>query len=160
MDAPSAAPWLLLAALLGYFGYRAWKRASTNHPDVRALQTTARKFADGFADRHPTDERAQTFRKRVYETRFERSVLRAGYSVNKGERIAICIDDGLTNEATFVLLHELAHVYSDDWGHTDTYWSNFAMLLREAGAMGIWTHVDYEREPNDVCGDAIEFTPM
>ena len=79
------------------------------------------------------------------------------YSVNKGEKIIICIrqKDGAfvdKNTIVYVAVHELGHLMTKDVGHTDTFWNNFKLLLNEAMDMGLYTKTDYSADPQDYCG--------
>ena len=86
------------------------------------------------------------------------------YSVNKGERISICvrqedntfIDD---NIIIFVFIHELAHVMTEEVGHTKKFWDNMAYLLEKGEQIGIYVPEDYSKQPVDYCGMEINSTP-
>ena len=54
------------------------------------------------------------------------------YSENKGEKIAFCLNETKTGNKlidmetlTFVAIHELSHVMSNDIGHGDEFWVKF-----------------------------------
>lgn len=86
------------------------------------------------------------------------------YSVNKGEKISICIrskDNVMVDDNTvlFVVIHELAHVMTDEIGHTPLFWSNMKYLLEEAERIGIYKPINYEKEPVQYCGMEINTTP-
>jgi predicted metal-dependent hydrolase len=81
------------------------------------------------------------------------------YSVNKGEQIVMCLRsrDGSErlakkNTLLYVMIHELAHLMTEDIGHTDTFWKNFKKLLKEAVALKIYRKVDYSKRPERYCG--------
>ncbi|PNH02725.1 hypothetical protein TSOC_011278 [Tetrabaena socialis] len=79
------------------------------------------------------------------------------YSINKGERIVMCIRqrDGTfvdPNVLIYVAVHELGHIMTTDVGHTPAFWSNFRFLLREAIEIGLYHHVDFGTKPSDYCG--------
>ena len=86
------------------------------------------------------------------------------YSVNKGEKISICIrhingqfiDD---NTVMFVVIHELAHVMTKEVGHTKMFWDNMKYLLEEGNRLGIYIPVNYKTSPIDYCGMTINSTP-
>lgn len=88
------------------------------------------------------------------------------YSVNKGEKIVICLRNKDTDELIkintlmFVSLHELAHVMTKSVGHTEEFWDNFRYLLKKAIKIGIFKHVDYSKEPEPYCGIKITDTPL
>lgn len=79
------------------------------------------------------------------------------YSINKGERIVMCIRQRNgsfvdANVLVYVAVHELAHLMTMDVGHTPAFWSNFRFLLREAIEIGIYSKVDFNSKPSDYCG--------
>eukprot|EP00798_Chlamydomonas_sp_ICE-L_P012895 gene12895-biopygen12850 len=56
------------------------------------------------------------------------------YSVNKGEKIVLCLrqrDHELVEEniLMYVAIHELVHLATDEVGHTPKFWSNFKWIL-------------------------------
>lgn len=82
------------------------------------------------------------------------------YSVNKGEKLVICVrqkDNTFvdTNVLLYVAIHELAHLMTKGMGHTGVFWDNFRFLLREAIEIGVYTKVDYGRQPKRYCGITI-----
>ena len=89
------------------------------------------------------------------------------YSENKGEKIIVCIrekrkpypfvDD---NTVMFVILHELAHLMTTTIGHTPEFWTNFKRILHDASAAGVYTPVNYSKNPVSYCGMTITDTPM
>jgi len=89
------------------------------------------------------------------------------YSVNKGEQIVFCLRsrDGKdklvdVNTLMYVSVHELAHLMTQEIGHTETFWKNFKRLLTEAVAMQLYTKVDYSRKPMEYCGITITSTVL
>lgn len=79
------------------------------------------------------------------------------YSVNKGEKIIICIRQKNgefvdKNTIMYVATHELGHLMTKEIGHTDTFWSNFKFLLNEAMSIGLYSKTDYASNPKDYCG--------
>jgi len=79
------------------------------------------------------------------------------YSINKGEKIIMCIrhsDDSMVKKNTvmYVAIHELAHLMTEDVGHTDTFWANFKFILSHAESMGLYSKVDYATKPEEYCG--------
>ena len=88
------------------------------------------------------------------------------YSVNKGDELSICIRDKDTDEfidqntIIFVAIHELAHIMTDETGHTPKFWNNMKYLLLEASSIGIYSPVDYSNNPVMYCGMQIDSSPL
>lgn len=89
------------------------------------------------------------------------------YSENKGETIVVCLRDKRPpypfvdeNTVMFVLLHEMAHLMTTTIGHTPEFWTNFKRILQDAVQVGIYTPVNYAREPTPYCGMMITDTPI
>lgn len=89
------------------------------------------------------------------------------YSVNKGEQIVFCLRsrDGKdklvdSNTLAYVAIHELGHLMTAEVGHTDKFWANFKQLLMEAVAIGVYTKIDYSKNPVEYCGIQISSTVL
>lgn len=85
------------------------------------------------------------------------------YSVNKGEKIVFCLRarDGTKkleplNMMMFVAIHELAHIGTDDVGHTPVFWANFKWLLEYAIDIGIYAKQDFAKAPQEYCGMTVK----
>ena len=114
--------------------------------------------------------RVRTFLKRSESTTIQESykddLSATSYSVNKGENIVLCLRSRnsaqLIDENTlfYVVLHELAHVMSDEVGHTQEFGQNFQFLLTNAIKYKLWTFVDYRRHPVEYCGTGLTITPI
>lgn len=80
------------------------------------------------------------------------------YSVNKGEKIILCLRQKGSNEfvdknvVMYVTVHELAHLMTEEVGHTESFWDNFRFILTEAVKIGLYKKVDYSKEPAKYCG--------
>jgi hypothetical protein len=89
------------------------------------------------------------------------------YSINKGEQIYMCLrqrsgpDESLVDEnvMTFVAIHELGHVCTESIGHGPDFWNNFAWLLKEAEAIGLYRYTDFQAHPVSYCGVYITDSP-
>jgi len=86
------------------------------------------------------------------------------YSVNKGEKLSICIrkkDNTFIDDNTilFVVIHELAHIMTEEIGHTPLFWENMRFLLEKAKEEGIYKPINYVKEPVQYCGMEINTTP-
>ena len=119
---------------------------------------------------HPEDPRVKKLvegfnPKKINET-LPTSELTA-YSENKGEKIAFCLNrtkNSTTlidiNTLTFVALHELSHVMTTSIGHKQEFWQNFKFLLENAKAAGVYSPVDYKKNPQSYCGMTINDNPL
>jgi len=74
-----------------------------------------------------------------------------GSNVNKGYEIYICLDGNDVNSATYVLLHELAHMSVSEYDHSTGYWENFKKIKELAIQHGIYT----KKGTRNYCGDVI-----
>ena len=81
------------------------------------------------------------------------------YSVNKGERIILCIrqkdkTDSFVdkNVILYVAIHELAHLATESVGHDQAFWDNFKFILNEAVDIGVYIKVDFASKPSPYCG--------
>lgn len=89
------------------------------------------------------------------------------YSVNKGEKVHLCLrqregpNETLVNEniMVFVSLHEMAHVITPSLGHGPDFWNNFAWLLKQAEERGIYSYQDFKAHPVAYCGLNITDSP-
>ena len=83
------------------------------------------------------------------------------YSVNKGEKIVMCLRQPKTdafvdlNVLVYVAIHELGHLMTDEIGHTPVFWANFKRLAAEALQIGVYKKVDFEHKPEPYCGISI-----
>ena len=90
------------------------------------------------------------------------------YSVNKGEKIHLCLRQREGNNETlvsenvmvFVALHEMAHVITPSLGHGPDFWNNFAWLLKHAEELGIYKYQDFKGHPVSYCGLHITDSPV
>lgn len=112
-------------------------------------------------DEFPDDPRVEFLKSNYNSNELSESVKDekyTSYSVNK-EKILFCliardengqlIDD---NTLTYVGVHELAHLATDQIGHTDTFWDNFKWLLTIARDNGLYYYEDYAKYPKPYCG--------
>ena len=89
------------------------------------------------------------------------------YSVNKGEKVHLCLrqregnSEDLVNEniMVFVSLHEMAHVITPSLGHGPDFWNNFAWLLKQAEEIKIYEYQDFKAHPVSYCGLSITDSP-
>ncbi len=98
----------------------------------------------------------------------ERSGGDTSYVIDKGDVFAMCLRDPTKNnkidekmnDLIFVLLHEIAHLGTDSWGHDESFWNNFKFILQEAVEAGIYKSVNYKKVGSPYCGIVITYSPL
>ena len=128
-----------------------------------------KKLVKHMAQKYPDEERVKRLvkgfnPKKVMET-LPTSEYTA-YSENKGEKLAFCLtkkkNEGNMiepNTLTFVSIHEVAHIMTKSVGHDKEFWDNFKFLLENAKEIGIYSPVDYAKNPTEYCGMDITDNP-
>lgn len=90
-----------------------------------------------------------------------------GFVVNKTAAMQLCltkdpagndIDD--LNMASFVLVHEIAHLGAIAYDHSAEFLRVFRPLLRAAVELKIWKYVDYKKTPQEYCNYLVNSTPI
>ena len=98
----------------------------------------------------------------------ERSGGDTSYVIDKGDVFAMClrdpkndhkVDDNM-NELSFVLIHEMAHLFTETFGHTKLFWTNFRFLLSEAEIFGLYKAINYKKNKIPYCGIVISYSPL
>lgn len=122
------------------------------------------RLIDYLKENHPDDERVKRLVNATPELReVEKASTEAGYTENKGEAIALCLsDEDYENKFEalyFVMLHELAHVANDEWGHGPEFWDTFDFIQEEAIKAGVYEYVDYKDEPVQICSFDLSQNP-
>lgn len=89
------------------------------------------------------------------------------YSINKGEKIVICLRTRDNREKLieyntimFVVLHELSHIMTLSVGHTNEFWDNFKFILQNAVKINIYNEIDYSKYPKKYCGIEVTDSPL
>jgi len=86
----------------------------------------------------------------------------AAYTINKGHIYICLITNGKfndENDSFFVILHELAHIMSNSYGHGEEFKQNFNFIVKLAVKLGLWTPKDYEKENVNYCGVNVTSSP-
>ena len=88
----------------------------------------------------------------------------AAYTINKGNGgiYICCLTDGKLNsenDSFFVILHELAHVMSNSYGHGDEFKENFDYIVKLAVKLDYWKDPKYEEKPVNYCGVKVTSSP-
>lgn len=107
--------------------------------------------------------------------RFEHTVVQessstsssTSYSLNKGSLLVFCIREKSIeqkiiplNTLMFVALHELAHLMTVSFGHTDEFWNNMRYLVAHAIHWNMYRYEDYSKNPKKFCGTIIRESPV
>lgn len=80
------------------------------------------------------------------------------YTVNKGEKIVVCLRQRNNNfveinTLMYVIIHELAHICDlTSQQHDEKFWNNFEWLLEHSVNIGIYNYVDYSKDEEPYCG--------
>ena len=64
------------------------------------------------------------------------------------------------NTMMFVAIHEMGHIMSKSYGHTEEFWDNFADLLEVGVELGLYKNEDYSTTPKEYCGMDITTNPL
>lgn len=121
---------------------------------IEACQNTNKEYVQLLKDNYNPETLSETIPGSKYTS----------YSVNKGEKIAICLrqpDNTFIdmNTVIFVTIHELAHIMTISTGHTKEFWDNMKFILEEAEKIGLYRPIDYLKFPEAYCGMEINSTP-
>jgi hypothetical protein len=116
--------------------------------------------------KYPTDESVSLLAQRYYRENLNEGPPggdSTSFSINKGEIIVLCLRQDENNFADintimFVVLHELAHLMTKSFGHTEEFWKNLDFLILNATNknVGIYNSVDYQKNPAPYCGIVIK----
>lgn len=88
------------------------------------------------------------------------------YVYDKGSLIVFCLrreEDAEFHEIDtlmFVVLHELSHIASKGFGHGKEFKKNFLWMLRRGQEAGIYSGIDYSKNPVTYCGLDVEHNPL
>tara|TARA_B100001250_G_C19500496_1_gene657172 strand:- start:157 stop:738 length:582 start_codon:yes stop_codon:yes gene_type:complete len=128
------------------------------------------KLSEHLKKKYPNDKRTTRLLQKFNPnniTEASKNNKYTSYSVNKGEKIVLCLrsrDSSETlidiNTLMFVTLHELSHIITVSIGHTDEFWNNFKFILNISSDIGICTNVDYSKYPKKYCGITITDSPV
>lgn len=123
-------------------------------------------FLDGARRSMPGDPRIATIVMKWDGTLAEvEAQEEVAFSVDKSS-ISLCLRNAATgqpedmNSSMFVLLHELAHIATSDYGHSTEFWSNMRFLLELAEKLGMYEYQDYSRNAATYCGHPLGSSPL
>lgn len=181
-----ATQWIALA-LMAWAVYVAWPRRMVwmrssltgkmyhvrNVPEAQqvadrlaALEQRLRDFLSAAEELAPGDSRLANIRRRWRGTLGEvPDDTDVAYTMGK-DAVAVCVRDRQTgqlepeNTTMFVLLHELAHVATDKYGHDKDFWRNMQFLLELAERAGVYTFQNFDTSPSTFCGYDLSSSPL
>lgn len=86
---------------------------------------------------------------------------------DKGKIFALCLREKASGKNKFhsnaileyVVLHELSHMATTEFGHSKPFWYNFKILMEEAKECGIHKPFNYGNNPEVYCSLKIEYNP-
>ena len=120
--------------------------------------------------KYPNDKRIKRLIKNYNPNNISESMkssIYTSYSVNKGQKLVICIKEKDLEETLidmntimFVVIHEIAHIITKSIGHTDEFWENMKFLLKISISLGIYQEVNYKQKPQEYCGITITDSPL
>lgn len=122
-------------------------------------------FVAKAAEYAPGDPRIANIRRRwngtLAETPTDDDV---AYSMAK-DAISVCVRSqhgGMESENTsmFVLVHELSHIATDQYGHPSEFWANMRFLLEVAEATGCYSYQDFDAKSTSYCGRQLAASPL
>ena len=136
---------------------------------LEEIDSRIKKLCDTLVvENYPDRERAERTKEKwdniiIKETYENESSI--AFVVNKGDEISICLTNKDTgnlediNTTMFVVLHEVGHLMSVNWGHDEEFWTNFKLILRKAQEIDIYNYTNYNNTPEEYCGISIYSNP-
>jgi len=84
----------------------------------------------------------------------------AAYTVNKGQELRLCVRGAGNkleniNTSMFVIIHELAHLMSNSYGHGQEFKDNFNYIVHLASSIGVYKPQDFASKPVNYCGNVV-----
>lgn len=131
---------------------------------IKDIQKLASNFIDELIHEFPNDIhvlKLKNWSGVIRELEYNENGILAS-NTNKGDFISICMIDkrgdlNTKNELIWVLLHELAHVMTDEYKHNSFFWKHNKFLVNQAIQKGIYTSNNYKKNPVQFCGDIISY---
>lgn len=132
---------------------------------LATLEQRLHSLLEGAEAIAPGDPRISAIRRRWDGTLSEvEAAGEVAFSVDKAS-VHVCLRDSSgaiedANTSMFVLLHELAHVATKDYGHSKEFWANMQFLLELAERLGLYTYADYDASTTTFCGHPLGASPL
>lgn len=173
---------ILAVGLVVFFWPRklVWVRSTLNGKEYRVkplpdaadaanrlaqLELRLRVFLSRAQALMPRDRRLSNIRERwngtLAETPGGKDI---AYSIGK-DSVYVCVRDASgqlddINTCMFILVHELAHLGTDKWGHPPEFWKNMKFLLELAEKTGAYQYQDFEAGLVTYCGRPLGGSPL
>lgn len=130
---------------------------------LATLEQRLHRLLQGAAAVMPDDPRIAAIRRRWDGTLSEvEAADEVAFSVDKTS-VHVClrnrrgeIED--LNSSMFVLIHELAHIATADYGHSQEFWANMRFLLELAERQGVYTYDTHD--DTTFCGHPLGTSPL
>jgi hypothetical protein len=92
---------------------------------------------------------------------------KTSFTKGKGDIIAFCLREKATGKnefhdddiVKFVVLHELSHIVTVSYQHTQDFWVNFRFLLEFCEKHGLYTSKNYADDLTVYCGLDVKYNP-
>ncbi len=84
--------------------------------------------------------------------RDEKGELFTSYTINKGEKMFVCMRNQNKNDVFYVILHELAHIACPEEEHTKLFNDIYKYLVTYSIKNNFYDFRDYKKNPVDHCG--------
>lgn len=137
---------------------------------LATIRSNMLKLVSYLKENFISDERVQLLVNRFNPDVIQESLpnsSQTSYSLDKGRKIVFCLrskDEKQEfvdmNTMMFVAIHEMAHVMTKDIGHTENFWDNMRFLLKKGIKCGVYTSVDYSKNPVRYCGVVVSNSPL
>jgi hypothetical protein len=131
---------------------------------LHRLENWAHEFLEAVNSAWPSDPRLRRIRSR-WNGRLNEVIDADDAAFSRGKKsIFVCVWDKRTQRlesarnARYILLHELAHVANETYGHDDAFWKCFAAILEMAEEVGYYDHANHAPEQT-FCGHRIGRSP-
>lgn len=90
------------------------------------------------------------------------------YVEDKGRVFAMCLRERESGKfklhdmhlLQFVMLHEMAHIACESYGHGQEFWRTFKFILTEAHDAGLYTPINYAKSPVVYCSLHVDYNPF
>lgn len=132
---------------------------------LATLEQRLHQLLDGADSVVPGDPRIAAIRRKWDGTLAEVEASdEVAFSVDKAS-IHVCLRNSAgaiedLNTSMFVLLHELAHVATPAYGHTDEFWANMRFLLELAERLRLYVYENYDAAATTFCGHPLGASPL